>query len=123
MISYWFASRPKGVEHQHPFLVFDSEDHLHFPLTAFGKEASYRPSPKTVQTYLHAILPFFMWLDTDIWQSRASITWDAPPRRIRQAVEDYLVQKLQCKVQTNQQGWKLVAITTGIQNTLRVFLS
>jgi len=123
MTSYWFAPRPEGVEHHHPYLVFDSSDHLHFPLTAFGKEASYRLSPKTVQRYLYAILPFFTWLDTDIWQARAGITWDAPPRQVRQAVEDYLVQKLQCKVQTNQQGWRLVAITTGAQNTLQGFLS
>jgi integrase len=123
MTSYWFAPRPQGVEHHHPFLVFDSSDRLHFPLTAFGKEASYGLSPKTVQRYLYTILPFFTWLDTDVWQARAGISWDAPPRQIRQAVEEYLVQKLQCKVQTNQQGWKLVTITTGARNTLRGFLS
>src|SRR5258707_15830216 len=71
MTSYWFTSRPKEVEHQHPFLVFDGNDRLHLPLTIFGKEASDRLSPKTIQTYLHAVLPFFAWLDTDVWQLRA----------------------------------------------------
>jgi len=123
MTSYWFAPRPKGVEHQHPFLVFDGSDRLHLPLTIFGKEASHRLSPKTVQTYLHAMLPFFAWLDTDVWQTCAGISWDAPPRHVRQAVEDYLVSKLQCKVQPHYQGWKCVAITTGTRSTLRVFLS
>lgn len=123
MTLYWFTPRPKGVEHQHPFLVFDGNDCLHLPLTTFGKEASHRLSPKTVQTYYHAILPFFAWLDTDVWQLRAGNRWDAPSRQVRQAVEDYLVSKLQCKVQPHHQGWKFVAITTGTRSTSRVFLS
>ncbi len=123
MTSYWFAPRPKGVEHQHPFLVFDSNDRLHLPLTIFGKEASDRLSPKTAQTYLHAVLPFFAWLDTDVWQLRAGNRWNAPSRQVRQAIEDYLVSKLQCKVQPHHQGWQFVAITSGTRSTLRVFLS
>ena len=120
---YWFAPRPKDIAHQHPFLVFDGQDRLHLPLTIFGKEASQRLSPQTVQTYLHALLPFFTWLETDPWQLRAGISWDASPKQIRQATEDYLVQKLQCKVQAHQQGWRFVAITTGTRSTLRIFLS
>jgi integrase len=123
MTSYWFTSRPQDVEHRHPFLVFDGCDRLHLPLTVFGKEASHRLSPKTVQTYYYAILPFFTWLDADIWQLRAGNKWDAPSKQVRQAVEDYLVSKLQCKVHPNHQGWKLVVITTGTRSTLRVFLS
>src|SRR5258708_1433946 len=123
MTSYWFAPRPKGVEHQHPFLVFDGDDRLHLPLTIFGKEAGDRLSPKTVQTYLHAVLPFFAWLDTDVWQLRAGNRWDAPSRQVRQAIEDYLVSKLHSKVNPNNQGWKFVPITSGTRSTLRVFLS
>lgn len=123
MTDYWFTSRPKNVEHQHPYLVFDGENHLHLPLTIFGKEASYRLSPKTVQTYLYAIMPFFSWLDTDVWQIRAGVTWEASPAQIRRAIEEYLVQKLHCKVQAHHQGWKFVAITTGARNTIRVFLA
>ena len=123
MTVYWFTPRPKDVEHHHPYLVFDGQNHLHLPLTTFGKEASYRLSPKTVQTYLYALMPFFSWLDTDVWQIRAGITWEASPEQIRRAIEDYLVQKLQCKVQAHHQGWKFVAITTGARNTIRVFLA
>src|SRR5258708_19747953 len=117
MTSYWFAPRPEGVEHHHPYLVFDSSDHLHFPLTAFGKEASYRLSPKTVQRYLYAILPFFTWLDTDVWQACAGITWDAPPRQERQPVEQSLEHNLQCYMQTHLQRSTVVTIPTGHQHT------
>ncbi len=123
MISYWFAPRPKTVEHRHPFLVFDCQDCLHFPLTRFGKEASARVSPETVQTYLYAITPFFTYLDTDVWQIRSGNTWDASPSQVRRAVEDYLVQKLQCQVHPHRQGWRYVAITTGTRSTIRVFLA
>jgi hypothetical protein len=104
MSSYWFAPRPKTVEHQHPFLVFDGHDRLHLPLTIFAKEACARVSPKTVQTYLYSLQPFFSWLDTDLWQIRAGHTWDAPPKQVRHAIDDYLVSQLQCKVLPHQQG-------------------
>jgi integrase len=123
MKSYWFIPRPKEAEHHHPFLVFDSSDRLHLPLTIFGKEANHRLSPKTVQTYLHAMLPFFTWLDSDVWQVRADVRWDAPPRQVRQAVEDYLVSKLRCKVHLHQQGWRLVSLTTGTRSSLQILLS
>src|SRR6266496_2305655 len=93
MTTYWFTPRPKNVEHQHPYLVFDGQNRLHLPLTIFGKEVSYRLSRKSVQTYLYALMPFFSWLDTDVWQIRAGITWDASPSQVRRAIEDYLVQK------------------------------
>src|SRR6266550_9232349 len=121
--SYWFAPRPKNSEHQHPFLVFDCSDRLHVPLTLFGKEASVRVSQKTVQIYLYAILPFFTYLETDTWQIRVGLHWNDSPARIRQAVEDYLIQKLQCKVHPHRDGWKYVAITVGTRSSLRIFLA
>jgi integrase len=123
MSLYWFAPRPKTVEHQHPFLVFDGHDRLHLPLTTFAKEACARVSPKTVQTYLYSLQPFFSWLDSDLWQMRAGHTWDAPPQQVRRAIDDYLVSQLQCKVLPHQQGWKYVAITAGTRSTLRIFLA
>jgi hypothetical protein len=123
MSSYWFAPRPKTVEHQHPFLVFDCHDRLHVPLTTFAKEACARVDLKTVQTYLYSLQPFFSWLDTDIWQKRANHTWDASPQQVRHAIDDYLISQLQCKVLPNQQGWQYVAITAGTRSTLRIFLS
>jgi hypothetical protein len=105
MTSYWFVLRPKTVEHKHPVLVINAHDHLHLPLTTFAKEASTRVDPKTVQTYLYSLLPYFTWLDSDTWQVRAAHTWDAPPLQVRRAVDDYLVSKLQCKVLPHQQGW------------------
>src|SRR5260221_13965001 len=105
MNSYWFAARPRS-EHRHPFLVFDCQDRLHLPLTMFGKEARVRVSPKTVQTYLYALTAFFIYLDTDVWQGRAGNTWEGPPWQGRGGVQEYLVQKLHCKVHPHRHGGK-----------------
>ncbi len=123
MTSYWFAARPKGVEHQHPFLVFDNQDRLHLPLTQFAKEACSRLDPKTVQIYLYSLCPYFTWLDTTVWQMRQGQTWDAPPKLVRRSIDDYLVQKLQCQLLPQHQGWKYVALTAGTKSTLRIFLA
>jgi integrase len=123
MTSYWFAPRPKSVEHQHPFLVFDGQDRLHFFLTRFAKEACSRLDPKTVQIYLYSLCPYFTWLDTDVWQVRMGQTWHAPPEQVRRSIDDYLVQKLQCQIFPQHQGWKYVAMTVGTKSTLRIFLA
>jgi len=123
MTSYWFARRPTDVEHRHPFLVFDTQDRLHLPLTLFAKEASARVDLKTAQTYLYSLQPFFAWLDTDIWQVRAGRQWDNPPQQVRYAIDDYLVSQLRCKVLPHQRGWQYVAITVGTRSTLRIFLA
>jgi hypothetical protein len=96
--AYHFASRPVEVEHRHPYLVFDHQDRLHFHLTVFAKEVSAQLSKGTSRTYLYAILPWFTFLDTDLWQQRTNHSWNASPLEIRQAVDSYLVQYLQCKV-------------------------
>ena len=121
--SYWFVARPKTVEHQHPYLIFDREDQLHLPLTRFAKEARARLDPKTVRVYLYALCPYFTWLDANSWQERQGQTWDAPPTQVRRSIEDYLTQKLQCQLLPHRQGWKYVKITTGTRSTLRVFLA
>ncbi len=121
--AYRFVSRPPSTLHQHPYLVFDNQDRLHFHLTIFGKEAVSQQSESTARTYLYAVLPFFSFLDTDTWQQRAGRRWDAVPEVIRQAVDGYLVQSLRCKVREHRFGFQLVSITQGTCSTVRVFLS
>src|SRR5260370_4495250 len=123
MTSYWFAARHFWVEQQHPFLVFDGEDRLHFPLTKFAKEACSRLDPKTIQSYLYALCPYFTWLDTNVWQVRQGQMWDASSEFVRRSIDDYLVQKLQCQLLPQHQGWKYIALTSGTKSTLRIFLA
>jgi len=121
--SFWFVARPNTVEHQHPYLVFDRQDQLHLPLTRFAKEACLRLAPKTVPVYLYALCPYFTWLDANTWQRCQGQTWDAPPTQVRRSIDDYLIQKLQCQLLPQRQGWKYVKITAGTRSTLRVFLA
>ena len=121
--TYRFVLRPPDAPHQHPYLVFDSQDHLHFHLTVFAKEAAIQLSASTARTYLYAVLPYFFFLDTDQWQQRAGSSWNTSPEQVRQSVDAYLVQKLGCKVREHRTGFQLVSITQGTRSTLRVFLS
>ncbi len=56
-------------------------------------------------------------------KARQGQTWDAPPELVRRSIDDYLVQKLQCQLLPQHQGWKYVAITVGTKSTLRIFLA
>ena len=120
---FWFAPRPPDTEHHHPYLVFDLQDRLHFHLTVYGKEAVARLSSSSAQTYLHAILPWFAYLEEDEWQTKAGHSFDAEPDLVRRAVKDYLVQHLRCKVREHRLGFHLVAITSGTKSTVRIFLA
>lgn len=109
--------------HGHAVLVFDTQNRLHVPLTVFAKEAKARVADGTARTYLNATLPFFTFLAQDQWQLRAEKRWDSEPERVRQAVNDYLVGQLRCKVRSHREGFALVMITAGTKSTVRVFLS
>ncbi|MBM7109650.1 tyrosine-type recombinase/integrase [Brevibacillus laterosporus] len=115
--------RPANTLHQHPVIVLDREGRLHLPLTVFVKEAMTAISNKSVRTYLSALLPFMTWLEVDDWQIRSGNRWDGPPEQVRQAVDDYLIQKLRCKVRQHKYGFQVVEITGESLSTIRVFLS
>lgn len=108
----------KGA-HQHHVLVFDRENRLHVPLTIFAGEAVKRSSLGTARTYFNAAAPFFGWLESDDAQRK----WNDAPEHIRQAVQDYLVERLKCKVKGHRTGFQLVSLTEGTPSTVRIFLS
>jgi integrase len=123
MKRYHFVTRPDAPVHGHPVLVFDCLNQLHVPLTVFAKEARVRVADGTARTYLNAILPFFTFLEVNEWQFKAGKRWDSEPTVVRQAVDDYLVGQLRCKVQSHREGFQLVMITAGTRSSVRVFLS
>jgi site-specific recombinase XerC len=115
------VTRP-GPGH-HAVLVFDRQNELHFPLTIFAGEAIKRLSFGTARLYLNVLIPFMDWLETDESEGAVHRTWNDPPEAIRQAVEDYLVERLKCKVREHRAGFQLVLLTDGARTTVRVFLS
>jgi hypothetical protein len=120
---YWFAIRPQGVAHGFPVLVFDAAGRVDLALTLFAKEAGRRKAEATARTYLYAVLPFFTFLAHDPWQLRASRTWDGPPSVVRQAVEDYLVDRLGCRVDEHRLGFRVVTRSGSTPSTIPIFLS
>src|SRR5450755_2652856 len=119
---YWFASRPPEVSHRHPFLVFDTQDQLHFELTVFGKEAIARVEKKTVEGYLRALVLFFTYLEADEWQVRAGNGWNTIPTKVQHAIENYLIHQVHCVVLQHHQGFHLVFKTDRTHQTVKQFL-
>lgn len=108
---------------QHPVLVFDRRNDLHLALTVFAGEALRRSSSSTARLYLNVLIPFFDWLEAEQSDGAAHRIWENPPEAIRQAVGDYLVERLKCKVREHHAGFQLVSLTDGTRTTVRVFLS
>jgi integrase len=104
-------------------LVFDRRNDLHLALTVFADEAVKRTSSSTARLYLNALIPFFDWLEADQPDGEVHWSWDDPPESVRQAVGDYLVERLKCKVREHHAGFLLVSLTEGTRTTVRVFLS
>lgn len=123
MSAYHFCARPAEVSHGHPFLVFNCQQELHLPLTVFAKEAQARLAASSARKYLAGILPFFSWLDTDPWQTKANHQWTDPPEAIRTMLHEYLVNKLQCRVRSHPQGGEWLETTENAVNAVRMLLS
>ena len=74
-------------------------------------------------TYLHALLPFFAFVDREVDGGRRDRRWDAPPADVCRVVETYLVDQHRCLVRSHRAGFQLVSLTAGTRSTIRVFLS
>ena len=107
----------------HAVLVFDRRSELHFPLTLFAGEAIKRCCSGTARLYLNVLIPFFDWLEAAGSEGRVHRSWDDPPEVIRREVDNYLVERLKCKVKEHRAGFQLVSLTDGTRSTVRVFLS
>lgn len=120
---YRFKQRPSENSHGHPVLVFDCESRIHLPLTVFAKAAFEQLAPATARVYLYTLLSFFTFIDQNVWQIKSGRGWDSEPGEVRKAVDDYLVNQLQCKVREHRLGFQLVAITAGTHSHIHIFLS
>jgi site-specific recombinase XerD len=118
---YFFRARPATTAHGYPYLVFDSQQRLHRALTDFARDVAAGRTVGTVQGYLHALLPWFTWLET-AGPGNTGIDWRSPPEQIRQAVAHYLGQRLHCQVQAHPHGWHRVARTRSSRSGVNSFL-
>lgn len=123
MSRYHFCERPAETSHGHPFLVFNCQEELHLPLTVFAKEAHHRLAASSVKKYLAGILPWFSWLDTDPWQTKANHHWTDSPEVLREVLREYLVSKLRCRVRTHPQGGEWLETTEEAVNAVRILLA
>lgn len=114
--------RPEGIVSQFERIVVDSRGHPHLALTRLYQHLCQELSDGTAHTYLSALLPYFTFLDSDPWRQQRQDQWDSPPESVREAVRDYLLQKLHCKVRRYGM-YEMVVLSAQSPSTVRVFLS
>ncbi|MCM0593881.1 MAG: site-specific integrase [Gloeotrichia echinulata DEX184] len=119
---YRFVKRPANTEHGHSFLVYDCTGKLDIALTRFAKLATVSLNERTIEVYLYALLPYFTWLNTDFYQVSNNRHWQSEPRAVRQSVEDYLNQELNCQIQSAYLGYQLIRLTARTHSQVKIFL-
>lgn len=114
--------RPARTESQFAQIVVDETGQPHFPLSLFHLQMQHQLSEGTARSYLSTLLPYFTYLATDSWRRHRGDLWESEPDAVRESVRDYLVERLQCKVQPKQ-TYALVHLTAHSPSTVGVFLA
>lgn len=114
--------RPAHITSTFTLLVVDGNGQPHLPLTIFYHQLNQQLANGTARTYLNYLLPWFDYLSTDAWRLRRSDHWNSPPENIQEAVRDYLINHLHCKVQPKS-SYVFITLTKHSPSTVHVFLS
>lgn len=122
MGNYQYHYCPEGIESRYELLVFNSEREPFLPLTDHYHDCIGRIDKSSALSYLKCLLPFFRWLDESSNYQGKRIQWNEPPKIIRTAVEDYLMNEMGCKVR-EKDTFRFVNRTSKSPNTVNRFLS
>jgi hypothetical protein len=113
--------RPASVKSLYSLVVVDADGRPHYPLTTFYHQLKQQLSDGTPRTYLNSVLAFFQYLTTDAWRVSRGDQWTASPGIIQQAVREYLLEWLHCKVQPKN-TYAFVTLTAQSPSSVRLFL-
>jgi len=119
---FHIVRRPGGIVSQFERIVVDGQGHPHLALTRLYQQLRQELSDGTAHTYLSALFPYLTFLDSDPWRQQRQDQWDSPAERVREAVRDYLLQKLHCKVRRYGM-YEMVVLSAQSPRIVRVFLS
>ncbi|HYU73966.1 MAG TPA: site-specific integrase [Ktedonobacteraceae bacterium] len=114
--------RPVTVNSAFSRGVVDAVGRPHLPLTTFYHRLTQQLADGTARTYLNSLLGFFTYLTTDSWRLQRGDQWNSPPDAIQEAIRDFLVEWLHCKVQPKN-TYAFVTLTAHSPNTIRLFLA
>lgn len=122
MGSYHYYYCPQGIKSRYELLVFDGKRVPFLPLTEHYHDCIGRIDKSSALSYLKCLLPFFRWLDESSNYQGERVKWDDRPEAIRVAVEDFLMNEMDCKVR-EKGTFRFVNRTSKSPNTVNRFLS
>lgn len=112
---------PKHIESKYKLLVF-KENQVFLPLTEYYDDCLGRIDKSSATSYLNCLLPFFKWLEEASNFQGERVIWNDSEKKIRVAVEDYLMNEMTCKIR-DKDSFRLVKFTNKSPNTISRFLS
>jgi integrase len=120
--SFRIVQRPAGIESRYSVVVVDENGRPHLPLTTFYHHMQQQLSDGAARTYLNSLRPYFTYLTTDAWRQQRGDRWDSDPEAVQEAVRDYLLRHLGCKVR-HRQTHEEISLTARSPSTVRIFLA
>jgi integrase len=119
---YWHCYCPDDVQSRYELLVFDHDNEPFLPLTDFYHHCFGEISKSSALSYLNCLIPFFSWLNTFSNYQGKRVRWNDNPDAIRVAVEEYLMNEMDCKVR-EKETFRFVNRTSKSPNTVNRFLT
>ena len=116
---YWYDYCPKYVQSKYQLLVFNGNEPF-LPLTIFYHDCLGRIDKSSATSYLKCLLPFFSWLDSHSNYQGKRVKWNDTAHIVRVAIEDYLMDNMQCKVR-DKDTFRFINLTNKSPNTVSLF--
>lgn len=122
MGSYFHVFCPKGVTSKYRLIVYDCKKEPFIPLTEYYHDQIKRINESSVLAYLNTLKPFFYWIEKKSSYKGAIVQWNGEPKGVKEAVRQYLIQEMHCKVRgrENHEG---IYMTSKSSKTVQLFLA
>ncbi|CAH8712457.1 site-specific integrase [Paenibacillus thiaminolyticus] len=122
MGSFFHIYCPEGVQSKYRLIVFDDEKKPFIPLIEYYHDQIKRISESSVIAYLNTLEPFFLWLKYKSHYKGTLVSWDHKPEAIKEAVRQYLIQEMHCKIR-GREHHEGIYLTKKSTKTVQLFLS
>jgi integrase len=119
---FHLVARPPGITTPFTHVVVDTQGMPHLPLTEFFHDLQKGHGDTTARTYLNILLPYFTYLQMDAWCQERDTAWEQPPEEVQVVVEEYLRERLGCKIQPHD-TYATVQLTAQSPSTVKLFLA
>ncbi|SEN72873.1 hypothetical protein [Paenibacillus sp. OK076] len=96
--SYFHIFCPEGVTSKYRLIVYDSKKEPFIPLTEYDRDQIKRINESSILAYLNTLRRSSIGLKRKAAIRGAIVQWDGEPKGVKEAVRQYLIKEIHCKV-------------------------